>query len=314
MKHVPIMRATGEHADMEPSGIAIYTDPAGATWFYMVSDNGVIARRKVDLSDEWQTFNSGTGREADFEASDEWQIVDTGAGWKVDFEAITVAAGKLMIGVEAPVRIDSHRYALIREFDPTDTRQSPLGSFTNSEWILKNVDVRGKGGLEALTFVPRGSYPAKWGGGSYYDGLFFASFQATPGAIYVYDLPRPNGQAQAVQRVVEKLTEPLLEKKLSGLSYSVQSGVLYVLYGDNGSWVQELVLDKKGQFKKGEFIEQRRSRLPFFGYEAVAEYQGSLCLGLDPTAEDRKKNGFDEGYISCVPWPGLDPETWADQP
>jgi hypothetical protein len=211
------------------------------------------------------------------------------------------------------VRIDSHRYALIREFDPTDTRQSPLGSFTNSGWILKNVDVRGKGGLEALAFVPRGSYPAKWGGGSY-DGLFFASFQATPGAIYVYDLPQANGQVQSVTRVVEKLTEPLLKKKLADLSYSVQSGVLYVLYGDNGSWLQELVLDKKGHLKKGQFIEQRLSRLPYFGYEAVTEYQANLCLGLDPTADDSKRNGFDQSYITCVPWPGLDPETWADQP
>jgi hypothetical protein len=274
---ITVLTTNDTDLKLEPSGLTIWVDSNHVSWLYLVSDNGKIARRKLDLSDSWHTQSYPETKE-------------------YDFESVTVAKGELMIGVEGGDPNGSPTYAHIERFDPNDTTEGSLGSFTKSKWILKNPTPGNNAGMEAMTFVPDGAYPSSWGTSSYYGGLFFASFQSEPGKVYVYDLPQGNGQSHNVNSI-HSFTSPLLNMKVSDMYYSAQLAILYVLYDDTTGSLQELVLNTN----KTGYNQKYQTTPPYVGCEAVAQNGTNLYLGLDQNGSQMNQNHLTTNYVFEYP-------------
>jgi hypothetical protein len=254
---------------LEPSGLTVWTD--GSTqWFYLASDNGKLARRNVDLSDDWQGVTFGTTK-------------------AYDFECITTVTGELMVGVEGAR--DDVPNPQIQRFDPSDTSQSAIGSFTGSVWNLVGLSLDNNSGMEGLTFIPDGQYPSSWGTSSHYGGLFLAAFQSYPGQIYVYDLPTGGGTSHDVRALLSFQTGQSTQK-ISDLCFS--NGVLYVLYDDSTDTLEEMVLNTN----KTAFTTRYITTTPYVGTEAITLLGPDLYLGLDQTSTQFTDNGLTTNLVT----------------
>jgi hypothetical protein len=278
---------------LEPSGLTIYTDSNNVKWLYLASDNGRIARMKVSQPNKWavQSF---------FDSDDK----------QGDFESICVAKGKLMVGVEGGDKDGDPTYAHIERFTP-DTSDDSLGSFTGSKWKISDIKPDDKSGMEGMTFVPDGSYPASWlpskqnGKSLCYGGVFLVSFQSakdksnnnesTAGYIFVYDLPEGNKDSHDVS-YVHKFSDDLLStRKISDLDYDASSQLLYVLYDDDGNTtdvLQALTLNSSGIAFNYQTIP------PYYGCEGVTVDGTTLYLALDQNSDQWKNNGHSGSTIT----------------
>ncbi|APR75542.1 Hypothetical protein A7982_00888 [Minicystis rosea] len=176
---------------LEPSGLVVLDDT-----LYMVSDNGYLVSMDVSdgasLNKAWTTVHNFTNDPGYKDNSDSY-----------DLESITVATGKLMIGVEGNSSYDPHIFRYDTANDDT----------TSSIWDITDVTLTG-GGMEAMTFVPGSacppqtingqSNPAYYGGSQYYGGYFFAAYQSKTGYVYVYDLPKGSNDTHTVSSHLEK--------------------------------------------------------------------------------------------------------------
>jgi len=221
----------------EPSGLTLYSD-GDTRSIFVVSDNGILAR--ADLP--------STGAP---DGKLDWQINPTPdvSDKAYDYESVTFAKGNLMIGIEGDR--DSSAPG-IKRFDQADTSKNrQAGDFTGSAWTLDGIDFGGKSnsGMEGMTLVPWGSYPAVWTGNKspHYQGLFFVAVQADAGQIYVYDLAQGgdggNGTAKADLGTAcdNPLSVPTVTSAASGdtplisdLFFDGAGGALYALY-DGGT-------------------------------------------------------------------------------
>jgi hypothetical protein len=270
--------ASNSSDPLEPSGLTIFTDGDSVKWFYLVSDNGKIARRKFDLSDSWKVES----------------FLDSDHPKQSDFESVCTIGSRLMVGVEGGDANNDPKHAHIKLFNPADTTGSSIGSFTGSDWNLKDVIPDHNDGMEALTFVPDGSYPASWvpasqnGKSLYYGGVFLVAFQCQPGTIYVYDLPQGNHGTQDVNSTCSFTTGLLADRKLSDLFYDSANGTLYALYDDDANTkdeLQELQLNGQGITLKYQ------TQPPYYGCEAVAVDGSTLYLGIDQSSTQWANNG-----------------------
>lgn len=176
---------------LEPSGLVVLNDT-----LYMVSDNGYLVSLDVSsgasLDTAWTQVHNFTNDPG-------YQ----GNSNKYDLECITVATGKLMIGVEGSISYDPH----ILRYDTANNQP------TSSIWDISDVTLTG-GGMEAMTFVPGSACPPKtvngksnsayYGGDQYYGGYFFAAYQSKTGYVYVYDLPKGADQTHTVSNHLKK--------------------------------------------------------------------------------------------------------------
>lgn len=267
----------GQPDFLEPSGLTLYTDSHNVQWFYLVSDNGMIARRRADLSGGWTSQS----------------FLDNNHPKQSDYESVCVAKGDLMVGVEGGDPKGDPTYAHIKRFSAT-TSGTTVGSFTGSSWKLADVKPDDGAGMEAMTFVPDGDYPASWlpsgqhGQSLYYGGVFLVGFQSKPGKIYVYDLPQGNGTSHDVNSVYSFTTDLASGRKLSDLCYDAGSQILYALYDDSANSLdvlQELRLNANG------IALLYQTQPPYYGCEAVAINGSTLYLGLDQNATQWANNG-----------------------
>lgn len=263
---------------LEPSGLTIYTDADNVQWFYMASDNGMIARMQVGESDAWVSQS----------------FLDAANPKQSDYESICVAKGRLMIGVEGGDSKGNPTYAHIKRFTADTDDDSSVGSFTGSAWKLGDVTPDNNAGMEAMTFVPDGHYPSSWlpskqnGQSLYYGGVFLVAFQTVPGRIYVYDLPQGNSATQEVNSVHSFTSGLQASRKLSDLFYVETSDTLYALYDDDANKtdvLQELTLDDDG------VSLQYQTHPPYYGCEAIAVNGSTLYLGIDQNATQFANNG-----------------------
>ena len=262
---------------LQPSGLTIYVDSNNVSWLYLVSNDGNVARRKLDLSDNWDAHKYGEGSQ-------------------YDFEAITAAKGKLMIGIEGGDSGGSPTYAHIRRFDPENNSEIAIGNFSDSIWILRKPEPEENTGMEAMTFIPDGQYPSSWGTSSYYGGLFLAAFQSEPGRIYVYDLPQGQGLTQNVNPI-GSFRSPALNMMISDMYYSTEKNILYVLYDDATDALQELALNSHGT----GFVQNYLTTPPYVGCEAVAQTGNNLYIGLDQEGTQMSDNGLTANYVYEYP-------------
>lgn len=268
---------SGQDDFLEPSGLTVYTDGDNVQWFYLASDNGRIARRRADLSDDWVSES----------------FYDDDHPKQSDFESICVAKGKLMVGVEGGAPDGDPTHAHIKRFNPSSDTDN-VGAFSKSWWNLKDVNPSTNAGMEAMTFVPDGCYPASWlpasqnGESLYYGGVFLVAFQSVPGTIYVYDLPEGNDEEHDVNSVYQFTTGLQSSRKLSDLCYDASHHMLYALYDDDANSqdiLQELQLNSNGV----SLLYQTKP--PYYGCEAVAIKGSTLYLGIDQNATQWTNNG-----------------------
>jgi hypothetical protein len=151
-------------------------------------------------------------------------------------------------------------------------------------------------GMEAMTFIPDGSYPSGWGTSSYYGGLFIAAFQSETGKIYVYDLPKGSGQTQDAKGIGH-FTSPLLSKSLSDLHYSTKKDILYALYDDSTDSLQEVVLSDD----KTKFVQQYLTTPPYVGCEALTQKGSNLYIGLDQSSQEMTDNELAANFVYEYP-------------
>lgn len=260
--------------NLEPSGLTVFND-GGEDYFYLASDNGNLARRRTDLSDDWVVQSYGTSKAN-------------------DFESITVAKGQLMIGVEGGSSAST--YPQIKRFDTTKTGTSkPLGDFTGSVWNLTDPAIGSNQGMEALTFVPKGSYPSTWGSSNpYYGGLFFAAFQAVPGTIYYYELPQGNATTQNVSSLGHFTTQ-LSGYKISDICFA--SGVLYVLYDDTSDYLEEMTM-QSSSFQTTYYTQPRYGGVNVVGCEALVRWGNDMYIGLDQSGSSPADGGPTGQYLT----------------
>lgn len=231
---------------IEPSGLTVYND--GTTeWFYLVSDNGRIVRRPTDLSSGWVAADYGSA----------------------DYESVATVADALMLGIE--MSDGNPSYPQIQLFKPS---HDSIGKLTNWIWNLTIPDLgTSKNGMEAMTFVPKGSYPSDWGSSSpLFGGLFFAGFQPKPGTIYVYEL-RDVNDAPEVTAIGSFNTQTDL--MLSDMYFT--DGTLYVLFDDTTSAIEEMRLNSGGTAFETTYI----TTPPTTNCEAIAVIGSDLYLGYD---------------------------------
>ncbi len=162
------------------------------------------------------------------------------------FESITSIGSKLMVGVEGGET--GQTSPLIREFDPSDTTQSPIGSFTGNVWSLNFGSLGANKGMEAMTFVPAAQAPTTWSRtNNNFNGYFLVGLQTTPSVIYVYNLPAGNGGTQIMNTAgsdnygqITSFSTALLNVKMSDMCFA--GGNLWVLYDDVYDALQKLQL------------------------------------------------------------------------
>lgn len=197
---------------LEPSGLVVVSNK-----LYMVSDNGYLVSMDVSSGDlstkSWtkvHNFSNDPGLSGDRA--------------NYDLESITLAGGKLMIGVEG----DSTHSPNIFRFD-TSTNAA-----TGSAWNLTDVTLTG-GGMEAMTFVPIGT--DLYGGTRFYNGYFFASYQSLIGSVYVYDLPQSTNVTTDVTSAVRvfDLTDGTKKMTLPASDMCFANGYLFVLFDKRGT-------------------------------------------------------------------------------
>ena len=182
---------------LEPSGLVVLNGT-----LYMASDNGYLTSMDVSsgasLDQPWtqvHNFTNDSGYQGNKNS--------------YDLESITVATGKLMIGVEGKAGSGSNVY------DPHIFRyNTAYDDPTSSIWDLSDVTLGSAGGMEAMTFVPGSacppekvsgnSNPAYYGGDQYYGGYFFAAYQSKTGYVYVYDLPEGDNETHTVGNHLQK--------------------------------------------------------------------------------------------------------------
>lgn len=241
----PAALLTDGNASQEPSGLAIWTDSHNIAWLYQASDNGQLTRINVSTTgNSWsEPWNYAT---------DVPNAPDAGNAKAWAFESITRVGNMLMVGVEGgeagkngqPGQVNP----LIREFDPSDTSQSPIGSFTGNVWSLE-LDVTGNNkGMEAMTFVASGNCPSDWNRtNNVLGGYFLVGLQTAPGLIYAFNLPAGNGGLQTVGAVdannygiVASFDTGLLNLKMSDMVFA--NNRLWVLYDDSFDALQALQL------------------------------------------------------------------------
>jgi hypothetical protein len=263
---------------LEPSGLTIYWDDNNVGWFYLASDNGKIARRRLDRSDDWviQSF------------------YDAAHPSYSDFESICVAKGKLMVGIEGGAKDGDPNHACIKRLTPITDQDDSVGQFSTSFWVLSDVTLSKGSGMEAMTFVPDGHYPASWlppsqhGQSLYYGGVFLVAFQSVPGQIYVYDLPEGNNQTHHISFAHYFTSGLQPDRKLSDLYFDASSDTLYALYDDSANLtdiLQELTLDDAGA------TLQYQTNPPYYGCEAATVNGDRLYLGIDQNSAQWTNNG-----------------------
>jgi hypothetical protein len=316
--------------DLEPSGLTIYED-GGHSWIFLVSDNGKLTKAKLDDS---QGGNPG---------QTSWRTPlqeDDPGNHGNDYECVTFAKGNLMIGVEGDRSEDGGGVTApkILRFDQTkDGRNSStgaagtgVGQLTGNSWQLDGCLPEGSkenAGMEALTFVPNGSYPSDWASSPHYGGVFLVAVQAQKKKIFVYDLPggsNADGSSRGLQTVNPvasgtglsggTLTVPVPSSYtdanlpadtgktplLSDLFFDAAGGVLYALY-DGGStydYLQALSLDTS----TGTLTELWCQRAPWYGCEGVAVDGDDLYIAIDNNNADDQSDGVYQlpGFISAA--------------
>ncbi len=268
---------SGDGSKLEPSGMTAVT--IGSTdYFYLVSDNGMIARAKTS-------------------APTKWALQDYGVADDTDFESVTATGSKLMVGVEGGKKTTPQ--AQIKRFDPgLATNDLPLGDFTGSVWNLTDLPVGGGDGMEAMTFVPNGYYPTSYLPSvriegveitipPYYGGLFFAACQADNGLIYVYNLEKGNGTSHDATSVATFSTG--VDMKISDLYFL--NGNLYVLYDDTTDALQTM------SWNGTEYTNVESITPPYVGCEALTVYGDDLYIGLDQNSSQMSTNGLGYNYV-----------------
>lgn len=189
-------------------------EPSGLVWnsqinkLYTVSDDGQVTRMNLD----------GSAQEID---------IPRLQGIGTDFEAITIVdpnSTKVYIGLEHPDSILEYDWA--------------TKVFANRRWDLTGVLTGADNqGLEGLTFVPNKYLPAGRNT-STSGGVFYAAVQRTPVAggalnddylIYAFDI-----DINVSGRIINWWGIPVAPNTptsdISDLSFSRDTGVLYVLY------------------------------------------------------------------------------------
>lgn len=210
---------------LEPSGLVVLNDT-----LYMVSDNGYLVSMDVSsgasLSRAWTKVHNFTN-DSGYQGNSD----------KYDLECITVATGKLMIGVEGSSSYSPH----ILRYDTVNN------DTTSSIWNITDVTLTG-GGMEAMTFVPGSacpqktvngkSNPAYYGGGQYYGGYFFAAYQSKTGYVYVYDLVEGNNETHTVSDHLKKFelkdaSGATITMKASDMCFA--NNYLFILFDGGGT-------------------------------------------------------------------------------
>lgn len=294
---------------LEPSGLTFVSDDSNTKWLFVVSDNGYLTKGSMNTSHTPPTFSWQTAHQFR-QSSDKMG----------DYESVaTTGKNEVMIGIEG----DSSDvpYPIIARFNTSNTSSSnQIGDFSSSQWTLRNFEqgaMGGGAGMEALTFVPNGSYPSAWLLDSplnpnrsssylpYYGGLFFAATQSECGVIFVYDLAQGNNQSHntlsfknlptMVQNgfpknsngssVSSNAAGPL---QISDLYFEPTSKVLYVLYDESSGfdYLQALTLNTSD----GSFTQKWAVRTPYLGCEGVAVYGNDLYLAVDLSSSQTGNN------------------------
>lgn len=286
----PAAVASGSTAtvDVEPSGLTIL-----GGHLYTVSDAGALLTTPAAKSSGIHWVSQVVSPSADDAKSN-------------DFESITHNSTYLFVGVEgfaaeSAARADATEYTMpkIRQFvrSPFPPANGLLGAFA-LEWQLEvdQADQKQNSGMEGLTFVPDGSYPAAWLTGSHYytgptytpayGGLFFIALQSRPGKLFVYDLPAtPSGPVAAIGVI----DAGLLPLKVSDLCFDAASGRLFVLYDASAAADDSLqiliiaadaTLGHDGTPSQG-FDSLYADTIPYYGCEGVTVQGDDLYLAVD---------------------------------
>ncbi|WP_372367474.1 hypothetical protein [Candidatus Uabimicrobium sp. HlEnr_7] len=262
--------------DFEPSGITYL-----GGYIYIVSDNGKIARVKVEKNNQ---------KDIDYQNISHELVGDN------DFEAITTVKGvnALFLGIEGGRKNNS---PIIFEYFPIETDNGRLPKNAKKKnigrnWILPNLPILGSNnGMEAMTFIPDGKHQFPYSQGGF-DGLFFCGSQGDIGSVYAYDLS-VNGDAVALVGVIKNVF--LKSAALSDLHYSEVRDTLFALYDENIFQMQELRMQEPLNGQGGN-IRQVFLAQPLYnakkiqGIEGLTTYNSELFISIDQKRKQGKKN------------------------
>lgn len=285
--------------NFEPSGLTTYSDSTDP-WIFAVGDSGQVIKAKINHCrdghpDQTSWHGPTTISDSSINVSDNASDLKPN-----DFESVTFANGRIMLGVEGDRTSDKHPNPTcpkVLRFGQDDT-SNEVGTLTGSTWDLNGITPNDKtnAGMEAMTFIPSGSYPSAWASSTHYGGVFVVATQAETCTAYVYNLADGNGGADIASSPVNvstnglslgalEIPQPgasLQESKLPKISefcFDASRGYLWVLYdgGSSKDYLQALSLDPT----TGSLTEMWSSDLPWMGVEGMAIDGNDLYIAID---------------------------------
>lgn len=293
--------------DFEPSGLTLYTDDED-TWLFVVGDSGKVIKYDISAG-RWHGPDT-------FDASEIPVALNDDSLKPTDFECVTFAHGNIMIGVEGDrpyddgsdddsddARTPPHILRFDQDKDGGGNRRK-VGELTGSSWNLTDLVAPGakkNAGMEGLTFLPNGSFPAAWSDGGHYGGIFLATTQASGGAVRAYCLVQgsdPQGKTRQDLDTTAILVgdpdpEPLVltvpepsedDPLISELFFDTKRGYLWVLYdgGSESDYLQALSLDPTD----GTLTQVWADEVPWIGVEGMAIHGDDLYLAIDDNLDE----------------------------
>ncbi len=283
----------------EPSGLTIYSDGTDP-WIFAVGDSGQVIKAKINHCRDGNPGDTSWHGPTTISASS-INVTDNNSDLKPnDFESVTYANGKIMLGVEGDRTSSKHPNPTcpkVLRFNQSDS-SNDVGTLTGSTWDLNGITPNDKtnAGMEAMTFVPSGSYPSSWASSNHYGGVFVVATQAETCTAYVYNLDDGNGGNDIASSPVNVSTDGLSlgaltisqprassgeskTPKISEFCFDASRGYLWVLYdgGSSKDYLQALALDST----TGALTEVWSSDLPWMGVEGMAIDGNDLYIAID---------------------------------
>jgi hypothetical protein len=277
-----------ESTTFEPSGLTLYEDQH-SLWIVAVGDSGKLAQAAIQSDSraiQWQGPLT-------FDASSLPLHKRDKALKPTDFECVTWAGGKIMIGVEgdrptSDFGLTAPKVLCLQQ--SAGEQHENVGVLTGSSWSLEGIplDPKGNRGMEALTCLPVGCYPAWWASKPYHGGVFVAATQYEPKG-YVFHLENRDAEKDIPSQPVESFSVPrplasAQESKAPRISeffFDAERSILWVAYdgGSASDYLQALSWNPA----TGAIAEIKSRALPWLGVEGMAVSKNDLYFAIDET-------------------------------
>ncbi|HET9227056.1 MAG TPA: hypothetical protein VFR31_10340 [Thermoanaerobaculia bacterium] len=281
MGHECVFKNGKKSKPLEPSGIVW----DGKQTLYMVSDNGIIAKKAVSAAptDSWTCI---------YPDKDPISSPDN------DFEGVAFVgpcqANHIYVGVEGTTKPGGEPPTIL-EFDVVKEK------FTGRKWKLGCIGYGGGSGVEAITFVPDNAATKVENGG--FGGYFLASSQGDS-KVYAYDLDSfgDGSELSKVGFVADRIAARLngnTKYKISDFYYSPAGSTLYVTYDDEDTQQSISTYAKLG--RRNDYVLQANTPLVNSGgVEAVtaAITENRRYFGAPITGSSDLYLGLDQGSIN----------------